>query len=201
MRIYELPSLYFGVAERVVGIAGEGAPICRELGLAEDSFRSVDRDDIADVEAGPGDVVVAVLGPEAPVQLDPDALGPVVRRLQPGARVVLLSGWPIEETPYHRLLAPLSASHCQVLEAVPLEQASVGGAIHSAMIIDRVEKLAPPRSYLTDIGTDPAQPDTWADEDGREFAGVLRAVNECVLVDFVSRPLRQRVVETETAAE
>jgi hypothetical protein len=200
MRAHELPSLYFGIAEHVVGVAGADAAIQHELGVADAEYRHTTLDDLAELDIAPDEVIVAVLGPTPPTQLGPDAVQPVLRRLQPGARVVVLSGWPIEDTPYHQILGALSAGHCQVIEAVPLERAQIGGPIHSALIIERVEKLAPPRAYLTDIGTDPTQ-ETWADEAGLEFASVLRAVNECVLVDFVTRPVRQRVFETETAAE
>jgi hypothetical protein len=195
MRLQELTSLYFSTAHQVLDLTGEDIDVQAELRLSPDVHRRASIDEAAGVDLGPGSIVLALLGPD---RMGPEALALVVRKLQTGARAVLLAGWPIEQVPYHRLLGPLSAARCQVLEAVPLDRVSVGAPVHCAIVVERVARLAPPRAYLTDIGT---EPDSFRDDGADELASVLRAVNECVLVDFVTRPVRRKIFEAPTAAE
>jgi len=196
MRLQELTSLYLATATRVLDLTGEDIDVQTELRLKPDVYQRASIDEAAGSDLGPGVIVLALLGPDR--LTTPEAIAPMLRNLQPGARAVLLIGWPIDEVPGHRLLGPLSAARCQVLEAVPLDRVSVGAPVHCVVITQRVEKLAPPRAYLTDIGADQ---DSFGDDGADEFASVLRAVNECVLMDFVSRPLRRRVFEQHTATE
>ena len=200
MRIHELSSLYLVGTERVVDVTDDSVDLAQ---LQVPSGVKVDRTALADVasqEIGPGAVLISAVGPTGPAFAEPEALATALRSLQPGGRAILLIGWPIEDLPYHRLLAPLVSSRCQVLHAVPLERAFIGTAVHCALIAECVDKPKPPASYLTDAGT-PAAGEEGDSQSSLELQTVLRAMNEFVLSDLVMRPIRRRVAEQATTSD
>ena len=196
MRMSELVPLYVDDADEIVDLT-EG-DLWRFLEVP-DRIRHVQRSpqQAAEHDAAAGTVVLAFVGPPLLASAEPDNLAPVLRRLRPGARAILLIGWPIAELPYHRLLGPLVDARCQLTAVVPLDRPSVHGA-HCALVIECVNKILPPRAYLTDIPTsaDPDQPSVEGVDDLRTL---LRIVNEHVLGDLVARPLRKRLLELEHA--
>jgi hypothetical protein len=197
MRMHELLPLYLGGARDVVDLSHEGSELPQHLRLADTlRYGRYDLVDAEKLDLGPDTLLLILLGPSAPAYADPDDLLPVLRRLQPGARAIVLTGWPIEELPYHRLLGPFVDSCCQVVEAVPLERAAIHGGLHCALVVDCVDKLAPLRSYLTDVQTEPSQGFETTDT----LRTMLRVVNEYVLSDLVARPLRRRLTELENAS-
>jgi hypothetical protein len=71
---------------------------------------------------------------------------------------------------------------------------SVHGA-YAALVVRRVERLAPPRPYLTGLSRGrTAEPEQSAVD---ELRTVLRMANEYVLADLVARPMRSRLTELE----
>lgn len=131
--------------------------------------------------------LVAFAGPDPDTHVEPGALGPALRRLPLGGRVIVLFGWPIEGLPYHALLGPLVDADCQVLQVMPLDKA-VRHGWHCAVVAARVEKLAPLRSYLDDtaVTLDGAEPDLRA---------LLRLTAEYTFADLVARPTRRGLAE------
>jgi hypothetical protein len=195
MRLHEIALHFLTDTREVLDFGPPHARVSSHLSLpAHIAVGEVQASDATDI--GPGRVAVGMIGPDPATHTDPQSLGALLARLRPGARAVLLSGWPIEVLPYHRLLGPLGAARCQVTDVVPVEQAPLHGGVHCALVIACVDKVLPVRSYLTDLQGEqvPAGPED-------EFATTLRVLNEYVLAEFVSRPLRQRLAEVETAAE
>jgi hypothetical protein len=199
MRMHEVLPSYLGDAVEIVDLSEPEIDLDHHLRVSERMrYGKYGLDEAAKLHLGPATVVLSLLGPNPPAQTDPEALAPVLRRLKPGARAILLIGWPIQELPYHRLLSPLVDGGCQVVDAVPLDRASAVGA-HCALIVDRVERLAPLRPYLIDTPPDPTrdvEPDATEND---ELRTVLRAVNEYLLGSLVARPLRRRLIELENA--
>ena len=99
--------------------------------------------------------------------------------------MVLLLGWPVDELPYHVLVAPLVAAGCQVLQTVPLDGGARTGA-HCAVVAARVDHLAPLRTYLDDSPIE-----LTGDEPG--LRTLLRLAAEHTFADLVSRPLRHEL--------
>jgi hypothetical protein len=134
-----------------------------------------------------GTTVVAFPGPKPDTQVDVEAIVPALRALPVGGRVVLLLGWPIEELPYHLLLAPLVDAECQVLQVVPLDKAHRYGA-YGAVLAARVAQLAPARGYLDEspIELPGEEPD---------LRTLLRLAGEYVFGDIVARPTRRALAE------
>jgi hypothetical protein len=200
MRLHELLPVYLDGALEIIDLSHEEVDLRHHLRVP-DSVR-YDKYPLAEAEKldlGPAALALSLLGPNPPAQTDPEALAPVLRRLQPGGRVIALIGWPIPELPYHRLLGPLVDGSCQVIETVPLERASIPST-HAALIVERVDKLAPLRAYLTDIPTEPIPDVGPISQTADELRTMLRVVNEYVLGDLVTRPLRRRLIELENAA-
>ncbi len=193
MRVNELLPLILGDADEIVDVSPEPADLRQLLRVPERiRYNRSAFDEAASLNLGPGTLVVGLFGPTPPAQSDPDALGPVLRTMQPGARALLLIGWPIPDLPANRLLGPLVEGNCQIVDVVPLDRAHVLGA-HCALMVECVDKLAPTRLYLIDIPRQPASDARAGTEPTGELRTMLRAVNEYVLGDFVSRPLRQRL--------
>ncbi len=194
----ELASAFRGNAREIVDLSDAQVNLARSLGLP-DGLRHIRStpDEASQRELGPHTLLIAVVGPTAPAQVDPDALAPVLRRFSPGARAILLMGWPIPELPYHRLLGPLADARCQVTQAVPLDRSRMPVA-HCALVVECVDKLAPVGAYLSGIPSGIAgdEPPVEAADDLRPL---LRMVNEYVLAGLVARPLRRRLSELERA--
>ncbi len=198
MRIQELLPVYLGGASEVIEVGLDGVDLWPHLPVPEGAtvrHRKRGVDDAGNLELGPGTLLVSLLGPSRTAHLDPDALAPVLRRLQPGVRSLLLLGWPIAELPYHRLLGPLVDGGCQVVEALPLDRLAAFGGVHGALVVECVDKLAPLRAYLTDIPTQPGAATGPGPDAVDELRTVLRVANEYVLGDLVARPMRSRLTE------
>jgi hypothetical protein len=134
-----------------------------------------------------GTTVVAFVGPKSDTQVDAEAIVPALRALPVGGRVVLLLGWPIEELPYHLLVAPLVDAECQVLQVVPLDKAHRYGA-YGAVLAARVAQLAPARGYLEESPIELP-----GEEPG--LRSLLRLAAEHVFGDIVARPTRRALAE------
>jgi hypothetical protein len=190
MRTRELILTYRGGAAELVAVAPAGVDLADHLGPPDDlAVRAHHPGPVAALVAGPDALVVVALGPAPDRHVDPADLAGIVDGLPVGTRIVLLCAWPVADLPYHRFLTPLVAGRCQVRAAVPVDRLPGVGC---AVVADRVDAVAPPGAYLLDAGAEP-EPDADADPLGP----VLRAVNEYVLTDFVTRPLRRRLAELE----
>lgn len=187
-------------AREIVEIAPAPAGLTRHLRVPGDVRQH--RRDPADTDGlrpGAGSVLLALLAdtpaPEGPPgSVSPEEIAPVLARMRPGAQAVLLLGWPLAELPYHRLLGPLGEARCQVLHGVPLDRAHEHGG-HVALVARCVDRIVPPRPYLTasgDAGTTGS-----SDDPTDPLPTMLRLANEWLLADLVSRPLRRRLVEQE----
>ena len=134
-----------------------------------------------------GTVVVAFLGPNPASHVDTEAVAPALQDLPVGGRALLLLGWPLLDLPYHQVLDVLGTAGCQVLQAIPLDNAS-GHRAHCAVVAARVDQLAPLRPYLSDepivLGGDPP-----------DLRALLRLTGEKVFSDLRDRPLRGKLAE------
>lgn len=204
MRLHEIDRLFDGVGE-VVDVTHEQVRLERHLRLPEGvRYR---RESLTDA-TGPGDgadlgadvLVVALAGPNPPAHTAPADLPPLLRRLRPGARLLLLGGWAVESLPAHQLLDPLGEASCQVVAAAPLDRVAVRG-VHVALVVERVLAVVPPRPYLI---TPPAGgadvPAAGTGLDGSQRA-LLRVANEHLLADLIARPLRRQLGELTGRAE
>jgi FkbM family methyltransferase len=215
MRINEILASQ-GVRE-VVDICHDSVDMRRPLGLSDGvQYRRHAIEDAEKLELSPDTVVLSLIGPTQPGQTDPDDLVAVLRRFTLGTRGVILLGWPIEALPYHRLLGPLVANKCQVVDAAPLDLISVG-EVRAALVIERVERLAPIRPDLAGIGRtevraasseprdelkphdEPKSPDELKPQD--ELSSALRLANELILADLVTATMRRQLVEATGRAE
>lgn len=200
MHLHELLPTYLGCAREVIDVSPAGAGLQRYLQLPDDlPYGRYDLVEAAKRDLGPVTLIVSVVGPDPAEHSDPQTVAPLLRQLEVGARLILLGGWPIEALPYHRLLGPLVDGNCQVIDAVPLEPATAPAGVQCALIIDRVEKLAPVRSHLTDTSAESGQDAQATAAAADELRTLLRVVNECVLAEFVARPSQRRLLELENA--
>lgn len=135
-----------------------------------------------------GTLLVAFLGPDPAAHVDAETVAPALRELPVGGRALLLLGWPVPALPYHRVLDELLAAGCQVLQVIPLDNAS-GNRPHCAVVAARVDRLAPLRTHLSD---DPIV----VDGDAPDLRALLRLTGEKVFSDLLDRPLRQKLAET-----
>ncbi|AVT36163.1 hypothetical protein [Plantactinospora sp. BB1] len=202
MRISEILPRYLDGVREVVDVSHPDVRLERQLRLPpEVAYRRQPLDEAAGAEFGPESLPLCLLGADSPAHTDPDALTPMLRRARPGTRAALLIGWSIEELPYHRLVGPLVAGGCQIREVSPLDRAAIRG-VSAALVVERVERLAPLRGYLVDArtpvepaGTGPGQEPEPDGGDATELTTLLRVVNEYQLADLVSRPVRRRLAE------
>lgn len=193
MRPHELLTQCLDGVREVVDLSPAGVDLPAHLQPPADlPWRRLGPGDTRGLDCGPGTLLVGVLGPDPEVHREPTTMEPVLERFREGARAVLLIGWPIDQFPYHRLLGPLTAARCQVRATVPLERATVAGGCSCAVVAECVSRLAPLRPYLS--GTADAGP-------AGELPTVLRAVNEYLLADLVTRPLRRRLRDLEAEVE
>jgi FkbM family methyltransferase len=197
VRLHEIPPLYLTGVEDVVDVSKGQVDLRQHLQVADTiPYHQYAVEDAEKIAPGPGSALLSLVGPDANAHIGPDELAPVLRRLTPGARAILLVGWPVEELPYHLLLGPLVDAHCQVVEAVATERASIRD-VHAALIVECVDRLAPLRSYLLDAR--PGEKAAATDGPG-ELRTLLRLANEYVLADLVARPLRRRLIELDRRA-
>jgi FkbM family methyltransferase len=193
MFISELLPMVGGIRE-VVDVTPEPADLLRQLRLPE-GLRH-ERYDLATaekLELGPGSLLVALLGSETPEHTDPDDLAPVLRRMQPRAHALMLTASPATELPRPQLLDLLVDGCCQLVAAAPIDEADRHG-VRSALLIERVDALAPPHAYPTDFRSEDHGRRTPDDEPLDELRATLRTANERLLGDLSLWPQR-RVVE------
>jgi hypothetical protein len=189
MLIKELPALA-GDATTIVWAGGE---------KADDLLPSLfpGQDDVNRLPFEPGDtaafdaktLLIAFAGPDSDTHLTPEGLAATLGRLPAGGRALVLLGWPAETLPYHVLLGPIVDAGGQVLQAVPVDKAIRHG-VHCAVVVARVSRLAPPRTYLDD------SPITLT-ADEPDLRTLLRLAGEYTFNDLVSRPLRRRLAELD----
>jgi hypothetical protein len=196
MRLHELPPICLGDAREIVDGCRPDVDLRAHLRIGDDiGYRRLSADAAETLELGPDTLLLALVGPEASAYTDPDELAPLLRRSRPGARAVILLGWPVADLPYHRLLGPLAAGSFQVVEAVTVERVQAP-LVRAALIVERVTRLLPPRAHLSDAPEDAAPP---AGDPDAELRLVLRIANEYALADFAARPMRRRLIELEAA--
>ncbi|MEU4567475.1 hypothetical protein [Micromonospora sp. NPDC023956] len=189
MRLHEIDERLFDGIREIVDVTHEQVTLRRHLRAPEHvAYRRAALADPAEVLAD-GVLVLALAGPNPPGHTPPSALAPLLGRLAPGARLLLLLGWPVATLPHHRLLEPLGPASCQVLAATPLDGTAIRG-VHAALVVERVTSVAPPRPYLRPEGPPLGEP-----ADGT--AALLRMANEYVLGDLVTRPARRRLAELD----
>jgi FkbM family methyltransferase len=137
MRMHEVLSRCIDGLREVVDMTPEPTDLEAELRLPEGvAYRKREADH---QELGRGQLLLGLVGADAPFQTGPDALADLLRHLGPGARGVLLLAWPVEDLPYHRLLGPLVEGGCRVVEAWPVNRLSVRG-VHAALVVERVDQ-------------------------------------------------------------
>jgi FkbM family methyltransferase len=187
VRLHEIPPLYFDGVGEVIDVSPGQVDLRQHLRMPE-SIRHARRavEDAERLSPGPGAMLLSLVGANPGAHTPPEALAPVLRRLTPGARALLLLGWPIEELPYHLLLGPLVDARCQVVEALAVERSSIR-EVHCALVVECVDRLAPRRAYQLDAppGVAPDQ------QDAGDLAALLRLANEYMLSDLVARSLRR----------
>ena len=188
MLLRELLPLLTGVA-RIVELSPEGHDVTGDLRAPEDLPRHrLSPGDTLQEPLDPGDLVVAVIGPD---HTEPHDLAPALDALPTGGRLLVLSSWPAADLPYHRLLDPLVAASMQVTDAIPLSRSRHG--LYVALLATRVTEPLPPRGYLIDLDNGPGP----GDDD--KLRTMLRMANEHVLGDVVARPVRRRLREQDIA--
>lgn len=190
MLIHELLPLV-GAVTTVVEVSPSGEAL-RELlrAPASAAYRSY----VPDGEKmDAGTVVVAFVGPKPEAQIDAEAVAPALRELPVGGRALLLLGWPVPELPYHGLLDELVTAGCQVLQVVPLDKVSRHGA-HCAVLVARVDRLAPLRPHLADTPV-------VLDDDTPDLRALLRLTGEYTFQELLSRPLRRKLADAGDRAE
>jgi FkbM family methyltransferase len=196
VRLHEIPPLCLDGVDEVIDVSLGQVDLRRHLRIPE-SVRYVRCavEDAEKVDPGPGALLLGLVGAVAATHTAPDALAPVLRRMRPGARALLLPAWPVEELPYHQLAGPLADARCQVVEAVLLEETSIR-EVRCALIVECVDRLAPLRALPPE-----AQPGTGHDEHDRgDLPVLLRFVNGGVLADLVVRQLRLLMTEKDLQA-
>lgn len=187
MLIKELPAVA-GDTTTIVWVGGDAADnVLQALVPDPEAIRRLPYDPDGTGALGEGTLLAAFVGPDPEKHVGTETLTAVLRRVPLGGRVVVLLGWPVDELPYHLVLGPLVDAGCQVLQAVPLDRANRHGA-HCAVVAARVDRLAPPRSYLDDTPVV-----LTGDEPG--LRTLLRLAGEYTFSDLVSRPLRRRLAE------
>ncbi|MEU9335732.1 hypothetical protein AB0D49_21540 [Streptomyces sp. NPDC048290] len=134
---------------------------------------------------GEGALVLLSYGPDTRLHGTESDVVAVLERMRPGGRGVLVLGHRGPDLPYHRLLDALVAHHCQVLRAAPLDYTH----LHAGAVFTRTDALLPPDDWFG--RPVPAE----------GFTTALRIADEYVLADLVSRSLRARVLDLESAAE
>lgn len=180
MRLIDLLRPYLEGLERVVDRTPPSLDLRRYLLLPDGIDYERTSSTREPAAAGPGTLVLAVLGPDPDVHGDPETVRATIAALEPGGRAVILFGWDGATLPFHRILDPLSAAHCQVLQVAALDYERVP----SAAVIEHVERLAPPRDAL---GEPVMEPPT--DDAGRLGLGI-RLANEHAFGDFAARAWR-----------
>ena len=138
MRLHEFLPPYLERASAVIDVTHEQVDLREDVPLTDGArYRKYSVAEACTLDIGPDTVLLSLFGPDPPAQTDLDQLAPVLRRLRPGARAVLLLGWPAAELPYSRLLGPLVDGRCKVIDVVPLDPGSVP-AVTSALIVECV---------------------------------------------------------------
>ncbi|MEU9506133.1 hypothetical protein AB0D32_07610 [Micromonospora sp. NPDC048170] len=186
MRLHEVDERLFDGVHEVVDVTHPEVTLARHLRMpAQVRYR---RAGTAEPEGDldEGVLVLALTGPNPPAHTDPDALAPLLHRLRPGARLLLLAGWAVADLPVHRLLDPLGAASCQVIAATPLDRVAIRG-VHATLLVERVDTVVTPRPHLTGSAR--------ATDAGQSPVPLLRMANEYVLTDLVTRPARRRLAE------
>ncbi|WDZ87816.1 hypothetical protein [Micromonospora cathayae] len=189
MRLHEIDTHLLDGVREIVDVTHEQVRLRRHLRAPEEvAYRRADLD-APDGPLGAGVLALALTGPNPPGHTDPSALVPLLGRLAPGARLLLLLGWPVAAIPYHRLLDPLGAARCQVVTAAPLDRVAIRG-VHAALVVERVTSVTTPRPYLSPEDHSPR-------ESADHTTALLRMANEYVLGDLVTRPARRRLAELD----
>ena len=182
VKISELVPTYLQDARQVVDLTPAASELPEHLSVPDDVSHA--RPTPAEAEAlelDPLALLVGLIGPAA----DASSLTRVLRRPSPGARAILLIGWPIDALPYDVLLGPM-LDGWQIVEAVPLEQPASHG-VYCALNLERTDKA---RSSRSDA----------APNAGNVAWGELRLANEHLLADLVTRWARRRLVQLEPAS-
>jgi FkbM family methyltransferase len=138
VRIDELLPEFLADARRVVDLTPEMSELHQYLRVPDDVSRS--RPTSAEAEAlepDPLSLLVGLLGPEASGSPAANGLARAMRLAGPGARAILLIGWPIDALPYDVLLGPF-LDGWQILEAVPLEKPGTHG-VHCALVMEQTD--------------------------------------------------------------
>ena len=88
-------------------------------------------------------LLLGLVGPQEGAHTPAAGLSPALRALPVGAKVLVLSGWTLEELPYRQLPGPLADGRCQVTDVVPVEWSGSAG-VHLALVAERVDERAGP---------------------------------------------------------
>jgi hypothetical protein len=156
-------------------------------GIAYESAGPGARARSAAKSAGPATLTLASLGPDPAVHGDPAVVFGTIDALEPGGRAVVLLGWDAAALPFQRLLDPLVAGSCQVLQVASLDDVGVP----SAVVIEHVERLAAPRDELgMPVGEEPT-------DDAEASALAIRLANEHAFERFVGRAPRSAAGEPD----
>jgi hypothetical protein len=189
MRIVDLLRSYEGL-ERVVDETPEAVDVRRHV-YTTDGVEYERVESASGAKIRRGTMVITALGPDRDVHGDPAAFEDVIRRLEPGARALVLFGWEPAELPYHRVLDTLTEHRCQVVQVTAID----AGSIHGAAVIERVEELQPPRNPLGEAVV-PA-----ADGAAEPLSIQLRMANEWAFGDFATRALRAALQDASTGVD
>lgn len=199
MRLQELIRLCPPEVESFVDVSGTADELDTALALpATIKYQRLPIADAAATELDSKKVILAALGPDEFLEHDFTAYVPLLANAQAGTHMLALLGWPVKDIPYHRMLASITAASWQVIDAVAVERGQLLGGIHAAIVLRRVGTPGVPRPYLLAHGDQCAN--SGVVDGGDSFTneqGILRILNEFVLTDFVTRPLRLRLRDLE----
>ena len=184
MRIIDLISPYLHGVRRVVDLSSGTVSVEQYLHLHHWPDIRYARGDADEEQYSPGDLVVLATGLARDSYGDPGVAHSALRRLDVGARALVLFEQAGGDLPYHRILDTLVAQRCQVLQVASIDLR----VARTGVVIERVDRPGLPRSYY-------GEPVPTSDA---EFeAARLRLVNEYVFHDYVSRAIRARLLVIE----
>ncbi|WP_436533792.1 FkbM family methyltransferase [Actinoplanes sp. HUAS TT8] len=138
MLISEVLPFTDGIRE-LVDTTSAAADVSRLLGVPDSlPQRRGTLAEVEKLELGPGALLVAPVGGDAPDDTDLAHLVPALRGLRLGARALLLVTWPAAELLPRGLPAALTASGCQCMAVLPVGEAGV----QCAVLVERADVVA-----------------------------------------------------------
>jgi hypothetical protein len=185
MRLSDLAAPHLTGVSRIVAVRNASLDVLHYLAVP-DSCEVVR---VEDAEAMPplskGDLLAVVHGPDPETHGDAEETEVAIGLLGTGARLLVASGHPLDDTPFHRLLDQLTVASAQVLHAAPLDYA----LLHAGIVAEAVDRLLPAYDVAgAPVGPRDAEP---------ELRQLLRLSNERTVSDLALRRAQLRLAQEE----